>query len=246
MGRHLAHTALGDLDAATGLAAAAALSLDGLDNVHAVNDLTEDDVLAVQPASHHSGDEELRAVGVRTSVGHREQTRLVVLELEVLVSELGAVDRLAARAVASGEVTTLEHKVRDHTVEVRAGVAEALLASAESTEVSGSLRNHIVEQLELNSAERGAVLGNVEENVRHSARGSCKLANDRRSKSHPVLGLGNDTTNCRYVHNRAGVGWCRSDPLYIGCQHTRRPCACHSTAFGNQPRAEPHESDDQC
>jgi hypothetical protein len=38
------------------------------------------------------GDEELRAVGVLSGVGHGEETLLGVLELEVLVGELLAVD----------------------------------------------------------------------------------------------------------------------------------------------------------
>ena len=37
-------------------------------------------------------DEELRAVGVLSGVGHGQQTRLGVLELEVLIRELVAVD----------------------------------------------------------------------------------------------------------------------------------------------------------
>lgn len=44
----------------------------------------------------------------------------------------------------TGEVTTLEHEVGDHTVESRAGVAEALLASAESTEVGGGLGDNVI------------------------------------------------------------------------------------------------------
>ena len=42
----------------------------------------------------------LRAVGVGASVGHGQQPRLGVLKLEVLVVKLGAVDGLAAGAVA--------------------------------------------------------------------------------------------------------------------------------------------------
>jgi hypothetical protein len=38
------------------------------------------------------GDEELRTVGVLSRVGHREKTLLAVLQLEVLIWELGAVD----------------------------------------------------------------------------------------------------------------------------------------------------------
>lgn len=44
-------------------------------------------------------------------------TLLGVLELEVLVWELGSVDGLAAGAVVVGEVTSLDHKVLDDTVE---------------------------------------------------------------------------------------------------------------------------------
>lgn len=48
-------------------------------------------------------DEELRAVGVSAGVGHREQTRLCVLLVEVLVSELLSVDGLATSSVLSSD-----------------------------------------------------------------------------------------------------------------------------------------------
>jgi hypothetical protein len=54
--------------------------------------------------------------------------------------------------VATGEVTTLEHEVRDDTVELGARVAEALLASAESTEVLDGLGDNVVEELEVDAA----------------------------------------------------------------------------------------------
>lgn len=53
---------------------------------------TEDDVLSVEPRGHNSRDEELRAVGTGSGVGHGEETGLVVLALKVLVRELLAVD----------------------------------------------------------------------------------------------------------------------------------------------------------
>lgn len=161
---------------------------------------------AVQPAGDDGGDEELRAVAARnqpsfsqvynnkekkrkgsfdlrvlTSVGHGELTRLGVLEGEVLVGELLAVDGLTTGTlqnqgilapatliewpgqalcgkthVALGEVTTLEHELGDHTVETRAGVTEAILTSAKLTEVAGSLGNDLVEELEDDTARRGA------------------------------------------------------------------------------------------
>ena len=58
-----------------------------------------------------------------------------MLELEVLVGELGAVDGLAAGAVVVGEVAALAHEVGDDAVEGGALEAEALLAGAERAEV---------------------------------------------------------------------------------------------------------------
>ena len=54
--------------------------------------------------------------------------------------------------VATGEVTTLEHELGDDTVERRALVAEAVLASAELLEVAGSLGDDVVVEGEVNAA----------------------------------------------------------------------------------------------
>jgi hypothetical protein len=160
--------------------AAGASSLKSLDDVHGllVSDLTENDVASVEPRGDDSGDEELGAVGVGAGVSHGEQTGLAVLQLEVLVGELLTVDGLATSAVATGEVTTLKHEVRDDSVERRALVAETLLASAESTEVLGGLGDLFVEEVEVDAAtllldggsglavlEDGTLPGDIEENL---------------------------------------------------------------------------------
>ena len=87
----------------------------------------------------------------RTSVGHAQQERLLVLELKVLVLELLSVDALTTGSIASSEVTTLDHERLDNTVETRALVVErhailsfALLAGAQCAEVLGGLRDDIV------------------------------------------------------------------------------------------------------
>lgn len=89
---------------------------------------------------------------VGAGVGHGKQTGLVVLQLEVLVGELLAVDGLATGAVATSEVTTLKHEVGDDAVEGRALVAEALLAGAESAEVGGGLGDNVIEEVEDDAA----------------------------------------------------------------------------------------------
>jgi hypothetical protein len=78
-----------------------------------------------------------------------------MLLLKVFVVELLAVDALTARAIALGEITTLDHELLDHAVELAAlvverlaGLAQALLTGAESAKVLGSLGHDVVVQLE--------------------------------------------------------------------------------------------------
>lgn len=59
-----------------------------------------------------------------------------MLELEVLIRKLLSVDGLATSSVSVGEVTTLDHELLDDTVEGRALVAIALLASSQSAALS--------------------------------------------------------------------------------------------------------------
>ncbi len=53
--------------------------------------------------------------------------------------------------VTTSEVSTLKHKLRDHTVELAVLVAEAGLTSAELEEVVGRLGDDIVEELEVDA-----------------------------------------------------------------------------------------------
>jgi len=128
-------------------------------------------MLAVQPVCNDSRNKELRAVRSRTSISHRQHERLGVLQLEVLISELLAIDALATSAVSAGEVASLAHKILDNAVEARAlvvkglaGLAHALFASAQCTEVFGRLWNNICEEFEDNAASRSTADRNVKEN----------------------------------------------------------------------------------
>lgn len=104
-------------------------------------------MLVVQPGSLYGANKELRAVGVGARIGHRQDAGAGVLQLEVLVGELVAVDGLAAGAVVVGEVAALAHEVGDDAVENGALVAESLLAGAQGAEVLGGLRHNVGAQL---------------------------------------------------------------------------------------------------
>ena len=59
----------------------------------------------------YSADEELGSISVRSSIGHRQPSRTVVLQLEVLVFETVAIDRLAASSITTGEVTSYTQRL---------------------------------------------------------------------------------------------------------------------------------------
>jgi len=82
-----------------------------------------------------------------------------MLELEVLVVELGAVNWLSASSITSCEITTLNHELLDDSVESGAFIwerlssfANSLLAGAESSKVLSCLRDNIIVELEGDSA----------------------------------------------------------------------------------------------
>lgn len=69
---------------------------------------------------------------------------------------------LATSAVTAGEVTTLDHKVLDDSVEGGAFIAEALLSSGESTEVLGGLGDSLAVEAHDNAAQVLLAMLNVE------------------------------------------------------------------------------------
>jgi len=166
-------TAVGDDDGLGGLSGLGADGLDVLDDIEALHNGAKDAVLAIKPLGLDSAQEELGSVGVGTSVGHGEDTRSSVLEGEVLVGELVAVDGLTTSSVAGREVTTLAHEGGNDTVEGGAlevqglsGLSGTLLASAEGAEVLGGLGDHVGAELHDDAAGVGAANGHVEENLR--------------------------------------------------------------------------------
>ena len=89
--------------------------LQSLQHVHSLLHLTKDHMATIQPRAGHSGDEELRSVGIRSAVGHGQETRAVVLQVEVLISELLSVDGLTSHTVAHGEISSLPHHLHPQT-----------------------------------------------------------------------------------------------------------------------------------
>lgn len=96
--------------------------------------------------------------------------------------------------VATGEVTTLKHELGNDAVELGAGVAEALLAGAESTEVLSGLGDDLIVELEVDATGllyRKQALAIAWPVDGHEARGRWRRArNGRRRAKGPWRGNG--------------------------------------------------------
>ena len=73
--------AVGDDDTLLGGARRGAHPLHRHDDFHALDDVAENNVLAIEPRGGNSAEEELGAVGVGAGVGHGEDARAVVLNI---------------------------------------------------------------------------------------------------------------------------------------------------------------------
>lgn len=107
-----------------------------------VYDLAKDDMLAVEEIARLAGDEELASVCVGARVGHAEQARGIVFELEVFIVKLVAIDAQTSCAVGIEKVASLTHKITDDSVKDGVLVAlrlvvQSVLARAELTKVFG-------------------------------------------------------------------------------------------------------------
>ena len=85
------------------------VGLEGLnvsDDAHALDDLAEHDMLAVQVRSVDGGDEKLTTVGVGSSIGHGQQTGTLVLQLKIFIFKLVSINAHTSCAVSILKITT--------------------------------------------------------------------------------------------------------------------------------------------
>ncbi len=95
----------------------------GVDDIHALDDAAKNGVLAIKVGLGAMSNKELAAIGIRASVGHGDDPRLVGERIAAYL--IGKLIAGATRASA-GRIAALDHKVADHAMELEA-IVETLL-----------------------------------------------------------------------------------------------------------------------
>lgn len=88
----LALTAVSDGASLRSFTISATNSFNGLYYLNTIDNGTEDAVLTIQMRGGDSGHEELRSVGVGTSISHRKKVWAIVAKDKVLIRELTTID----------------------------------------------------------------------------------------------------------------------------------------------------------
>jgi len=164
--------AISNHDRLGGLSLAGSNAFNSLDDVHTLDNTSENNMLAVQPFGLHGAEKELGTVGVWPSVSHGQNTRSSVLELEVLISEFVSVDGFPTSSVSDGEITTLAHKLWDYAMEHASfemqrltGLSHTFLPSAQTAKVLNSLGHDIGFEFHDNASGILSADSHIEENL---------------------------------------------------------------------------------
>jgi hypothetical protein len=120
-----------DFDLSDGIAGG-----DGIDDVLALSDFTEDAVFAVEPGGGFVSDEELGAVGAGAGVGHGEDSGLGVFEggIEFIAELVAGIAGAGAEGAAA-----LDHEIGNDAVELEAIVVTAFGEISEVGDGHGAL-----------------------------------------------------------------------------------------------------------
>ena len=129
-------------------------------------------MLTIKPSGWSCGNKELRTIGVFSSVGHAQDARNVVDDIEILILKFGSVDALATGTVSSGKITTLAHEAWNNPMENRifevkwfASSSGSLFSSAKCTEVLNCFGDVVTEQAKYDSSGISSIDLNVEVNL---------------------------------------------------------------------------------
>ena len=110
-------------------------------------------MLFVKMRSRSVADKELRSISIRSSISHRENTRVSVRKPDSFISELFAINTLTSSSISVSSVSTLHHEAINDSVELVSLVRRniSLLSSTQFTEVLSSDGSMVLEEFENNA-----------------------------------------------------------------------------------------------
>lgn len=122
---------------------------DGVYDVLTFDNLAENGMMTVQPRTRNVSDEELRTIGVRTGVRHRQCAGAVVAKvgMEFVFKRITR----SSRSISS-RIPALDHKIANNAVENETVIETAV---GKFLEISDCFRSFIGEQFEFNRSARG-------------------------------------------------------------------------------------------
>lgn len=128
----------------------------------ALHHLPKDDVLSVEPRRPHCGDVKLAAIVVRSTIGHCHKADIRVLDLQVFVLKIRAVDTDGTASVTSNYVTGLHHEFLNHSMEVVAFISQTVDAiNADLAKVFRRPRCIVSKQSDFNATKLFAIVFHV-------------------------------------------------------------------------------------
>lgn len=110
-------------------------------------------MLFVKMRSRSIADKELRSISIRSSISHRENTRVSVRKPDSFISELFAINTLTSSSISVSSVSTLHHEAINDSVELVSLVRRniSLLSGTQFTEVLSSDGSMVLEEFENNA-----------------------------------------------------------------------------------------------
>ena len=105
----------------------------------------------VEVRAFDRGNEELRAIGVSSRIGHGQQIRFAMRINEGFIIKLPAVDRHTTGPITLRHVSALNHKVLDDPMEGTTSIMERLVAVTYGQEVVDLCGHQPVSQVGPNS-----------------------------------------------------------------------------------------------
>jgi len=124
------------------------------EHVPSRDNLSKDNVLAIQMALLVEGNKELTVVGVWSRIGHRQHPWIGVAQLEAFVFKKSTIYGFAAAAVTLGYVSSLAHELGHNAMENTSEIFELapVVTFNECDVISDSARHDVFEQFNYESA----------------------------------------------------------------------------------------------